>query len=57
MSIWCLFLDPHLTTYHSDTSVHISAIFNLSIFQYLSVRVATLKAQTLAVEFECTNAI
>ena len=29
MSFWCLFLDPHITTYHSNTSVQIIVVLEL----------------------------
>lgn len=29
VSFWCLFLDPHLTTYHSNTGAHIIAMLEL----------------------------
>ena len=28
-SLWCLFLDPHLTTYHSNKGVQIIAMFGI----------------------------
>ena len=31
MSFWCPFLDPHLTTYHSNIGVHILAMLDLGM--------------------------
>jgi len=32
MSFWCIFLDPDLTTYHSNMGVHIIVVFDVGIF-------------------------
>ena len=47
MSFWCLFLDPHLTTHHSNMGVHLRQVTQASL-PFDKVASAYLKASSLA---------